>query len=75
MIEKVNLALAKNDSGEIASQVHGFKTKWIMMGMNDVKEMALKIEKQCHEEKSVNGARENILALLNQVEKGINELK
>ena len=37
LIEKLNTALLNNDLEEIASQVHGFKTKWIMMGMTESK--------------------------------------
>lgn|GEM_PF-215251 len=75
LIEKVNSALEKNEFEEIANQIHAYKTKWIMMGMKESKDLAHKIEMQCRE-KSVNGeTKENILNLVNQIQDAIGELK
>jgi hypothetical protein len=75
LIEKVNTALLKNDFEEIANQIHGYKMKLIMMGMNETKDLAHKIEIQCREE-LVNGeTKENISNLLSRIEVAISELK
>ena len=50
LIKKLTTALLNNDFEEIANQVHGYKTKWIMMGMNDARDLALKIEMECRKE-------------------------
>ncbi|MFZ4704633.1 MAG: ATP-binding protein [Bacteroidales bacterium] len=49
LIEKINSALRANDFEEIANQVHSFKTKWVMMGMTDTKDLALYLERLCRE--------------------------
>ena len=43
-IEKLIVALEDKDYVTIANQVHSFKTKWIMMGMNSTKDLALQLE-------------------------------
>ncbi len=50
LTEKLNAALKENNFEDIASRVHGFKTKCIMMGMDDAKELAVSIEYQCRKE-------------------------
>ena len=50
LIKKLTTALLNIDFEEIANQVHGYKTKWIMMGMNDARDHALKIEMACRKE-------------------------
>jgi two-component system sensor histidine kinase ChiS len=74
LIEGINTALTNKDYNEIATQVHGYKTKWIMMGMNESKNLALKIEQECREENQANGLNEKIAMLMRQVEKAIHEL-
>ena len=75
LIEKINAALSKNDFEEIASQVHAYKTKWIMMGMKEAKDLALKIEKLCRET-PVNGfVKQNVSVLTGQIKEAVNELK
>ena len=74
LIEKIYLALEKNDLIEIANQIHGYKTKWIMMGMEESKDLAIKIEKQCREEMPDTSVIKNIGLLIDQVNSAINEL-
>ena len=50
LIENLKASLNNNDCHEIASQAHGHKAKLIMMGMNEAKELAAKIEMQCRQE-------------------------
>ena len=73
--EKINDAISKNDFLEIASQIHAFKTKFIMMGMNESKELALKIEMMCREEIVKDSVKEDVAILINQIQSGVNELK
>ncbi|MFZ1799942.1 MAG: ATP-binding protein [Chitinophagaceae bacterium] len=74
LVEKITAALSRNDFTEIANQVHGYKTKWIMMGMNVTKELAFLVERQCREETPGSSVKENILKLLEQIKRATNEL-
>lgn len=75
LINNLNDALAKNDLKEIATQVHSYKTKWIMMGMNESKDLALKIEKQCRDNTNGSAINENIRVLIKQIETAVKEVK
>jgi len=46
-IDKLKEAIVANDTGEMASQLHGFRTKLIMMGMHEAKDLADQIELNC----------------------------
>ncbi len=74
LIKEINSALAKRDYEEIASQIHGYKTKWIMMGMHEAKELAIKIEKECREEPPGESVPENTTILTGLIQAAINEL-
>ena len=45
--EKLLNAVESGIQAEIATQIHGFKTKWIMLGMQESINLADDIEKQC----------------------------
>jgi CheY-like chemotaxis protein len=49
-ISKLNVAMTAFDPEEIASQVHGFKTKFIMMGMERARLLAAQLEADCRTE-------------------------
>lgn len=51
LLTKLNTALTESDFTEIASQVHGFKTKFVMMGMTQTKDLAIELERLCRMEK------------------------
>lgn len=53
--KRLSEALKENNFEEIANQIHGFKTKWIMMGMDEAKELAVRIEQQCRKENPDHG--------------------
>lgn len=76
LIQNVNDAMKENNFEEIANQVHGFKIKWIMMGMNESRDLAQEIEIQCRME-NVDYAliRKKIPGLLQQVQGAITELQ
>ena len=74
LIEKLNTALLNNDLEEIASQVHGFKTKWIMMGMTESKALAQILEQQCRGKEQDISVKENVLKLMEQIRVAIMEL-
>jgi HPt (histidine-containing phosphotransfer) domain-containing protein len=74
LIEKINTALVINDLDEIANQVHGFKTKWIMMGMAETKDLAIRLEHLCREGSEVETIREIIVILIINIEMAITEL-
>lgn len=77
---KLNTALetelAENNFEEIASQAHGFKVSLMMMGMEDAKQIALKLEADCRlATKDVENIRLNTLELIRRISEAINELK
>jgi len=73
--EKLLTALESANHAEIATQIHGFKTKWVMMGMHEAKILADNIEKQCREEINLNEVSAKVMKLLRQVELAISELQ
>jgi HPt (histidine-containing phosphotransfer) domain-containing protein len=75
LIGKLNNALLRNDLVEIASQVHGYKTEMIMMGMNDAKELAVTIEVQCGDGNNTGQLKDNVVKLVQQIETAIIELQ
>ncbi len=74
-IEKLNLALSAGDFIEIASQVHGFKTRWIMMGMTDTKDLAQYLEQLCREGSDEGLIRSNLDLLIKEVGIALIELE
>ncbi|MGA3015377.1 MAG: response regulator, partial [Bacteroidales bacterium] len=74
IIDYINIALNNKDYPEIVSQVHGNKTKLVMMGMNEAKDLAAEIEVQCKEGKSPDDMEEKVLTFVKQIEKAVMEL-
>jgi len=74
LVKRLGTALSEKDFAEIANQVHSYKTKWIMMGMKETKDLALKIELQCREENPGGSVEENIATLIAQIETAASEL-
>lgn len=74
LIDKLTTALLVNDFEEIANQVHGYKTKWIMMGMTASKSLALIIEQQCREKEPDKSVKENVVKLIEQMQTATSEL-
>jgi signal transduction histidine kinase/DNA-binding NarL/FixJ family response regulator len=75
IIDYINIALNNKDYTEIAGQMHGNKTKLIMMGMNKAKDLAAEIEMQCKEGINSDILEEKILTFIKQIEKAVTELK
>ena len=74
LIQTLNTALATKDFEEIASQVHSFKTKWIMMGMTETKDLSVKLERLCREGSEEQLIKDTIAVLISKVEMALNEL-
>ena len=72
---KVNTALAKKEFETVANLVHGHKTSFIMMGMNNCKELAVSIEEKFRSAEVLNEHIDELNILLDQVKKAITELK
>jgi signal transduction histidine kinase/FixJ family two-component response regulator/HPt (histidine-containing phosphotransfer) domain-containing protein len=49
-IQDVDLALQRSDFQHVASLMHGFKTKWMMMGMYTSNDLSTRIELECRKE-------------------------
>jgi CheY-like chemotaxis protein/HPt (histidine-containing phosphotransfer) domain-containing protein/anti-sigma regulatory factor (Ser/Thr protein kinase) len=74
LIENIQADFQKKNFEEIANQVHGFKTKWVMMGMTETKNLAIEIENQCREGSINEKLSENIAKLVEQVKESVKEL-
>lgn len=74
LIARIQSALNKNDYEEVAAQVHGYKTKLIMMGMNKAQDLVSKIEKE-HHEGLTGEIKGNVDRLLEEIENAVAELK
>ncbi|MCX6244852.1 MAG: tetratricopeptide repeat protein [Bacteroidetes bacterium] len=72
--EKVNAALAAADFITVADQLHGFKTKFIMMGMKETGNLSLQLEQKCRSESRPATINSEINLLLGDVERAIIEL-
>jgi signal transduction histidine kinase/ligand-binding sensor domain-containing protein/HPt (histidine-containing phosphotransfer) domain-containing protein/FixJ family two-component response regulator len=75
LIEKLEKALSENDAEELAIQIHGYKVKWIMMGMHQTEALAAEIEHQCRETHDSVLLKENVLKLISDIHSGTEELK
>ena len=75
VIEKIKSALEKNDFEEVANHVHGFKTKCMMMGMTETKELASIIEQLCRENSEEKLIKTDISNFILNVELALKELK
>ncbi|MEI7663373.1 MAG: ATP-binding protein [Bacteroidota bacterium] len=74
LIEKINNALAADDFTGIADQLHGFKTKFIMMGMNRTGTLSVYLEQQCREVSPSISTKSDIRGILTDIERAIIEL-
>jgi HPt (histidine-containing phosphotransfer) domain-containing protein len=75
LLEKVNTALATDDFTEVANQLHGFKTKFIMMGMKNTGSLSLILEQQCRSNSKPATIHSDIKGLIRDVELAVSELK
>ncbi|HQQ94832.1 MAG TPA: ATP-binding protein [Bacteroidia bacterium] len=73
-INDLNSALTGHNKTELANRVHAFKTRWIMMGMQQSKDLALEIENQCRTEGEEAIPQELVKQLIGQVESAAREL-
>lgn len=74
LVEKLNTALTNQDFEEIASQVHGYKTNWLMMGMIESRDLAFKIEQLCRKDSSGQAPGKDIARLITQIQAAVGEL-
>ena len=73
--EKLKIALTDKDLIEISLQVHGFKPKWMMMGMKQTSELGQKIDFMCKNAGAFDNISESVLSLLQQNEAAAKELE
>jgi CheY-like chemotaxis protein/HPt (histidine-containing phosphotransfer) domain-containing protein len=52
LVADLKAAVDENNFDEIASRLHGFKTKFVMMGMDEAKEIAMNVELGCRNDSS-----------------------
>jgi len=73
-LEKIKVALNNNDYLEIANQMHGYKTKFLMMGMKEAKDLASEIETKCRHENNLDSVNLMVVKAVQQVETALIEL-
>jgi CheY-like chemotaxis protein/HPt (histidine-containing phosphotransfer) domain-containing protein len=76
LIKNLTSSLHNNNYTVIANQLHGFKMKWLMMGMQEAHELAQEIEDECREEK-VDGlfVTKETTQLMKLIKSAIQELR
>jgi CheY-like chemotaxis protein/anti-sigma regulatory factor (Ser/Thr protein kinase) len=74
LLEKLNKGIEEKDFETIANQVHGFKTKFIMMGMSATKDLGIELERLCRDEPSNPFIFDKAQQLIANVELAILEL-
>jgi HPt (histidine-containing phosphotransfer) domain-containing protein len=74
VIEKINSALRENDFTEIADQLHGFKTKFTMMGMISTGALSVNMEQQCRAATPSHNTKSDIRRILADIERAMSEL-
>jgi signal transduction histidine kinase/CheY-like chemotaxis protein/HPt (histidine-containing phosphotransfer) domain-containing protein len=74
LLDKIKIALRNNDNAEIASLMHGYKTKFMMMGMIAAQELAAEIEMKCLQENNLDSVDSMLIGLVQQVEIAVSEL-
>ncbi|HMG15123.1 MAG TPA: tetratricopeptide repeat protein, partial [Saprospiraceae bacterium] len=75
VIGKIESAYTQEDFNEIAVQLHGLKTKLIMMGMNETKALAMEIEQECREGNFIHDFKGNIKTLIYMLKTSLKELQ
>jgi CheY-like chemotaxis protein len=74
LLDKNKIAMQNNDYIEIASQMHGYKTKFMMMGMAEAQDLATEIETNCLQENSVEPVKLKMEDLVRQIAIAVKEL-
>jgi two-component system sensor histidine kinase ChiS len=74
LLEKLNKGIEEKDFETIANQVHGFKTKFIMMGMSTTKDLGIELERLCRDEPSHPFILDKFQQLIANVELAVLEL-
>jgi len=75
LTDMLTTALAENNFEEIATQVHAFKPTLMMMGMSEVKELAVEIETHCREDDGKKEVIQDTTELIRLIGVAANELK
>ncbi len=75
VVEKINVAMEENNFVEIANQVHGFKTKCMMMGMRETKDLANTIEHLCRGNNDEILIKEEVSKLITNIEIAEKEIR
>lgn len=73
-LDNMTRSLNEKNFEEIASIVHTFKSRWMMMGMHRANELAVKIEMQCRNDQG-GESYANIQSLIIDHEKAMQELQ
>ncbi len=73
--KNMNAAIVANDKETIATLVHSFKPKWMMMGMKHANELGQRIEQLCKEAGNEIQLKEQLSVLLQQNRGSVAELE
>lgn len=70
LIERLNTHLSESNVEGVAAQLHGFKTSLMMMGMDETKKLATKIEAECRSATpDISLIKKEVAKLVKQVRK------
>ena len=75
LISRIEAALDTGDHEEIARQMHGYKTKFLMMGMNETKDLAAEIEIRSREGILSDQLKGDLQSVCSQIRTAVTELK
>ena len=73
-INTIQVAASAGDLREIASQMHAYKTKFMMMGMKVAQELASEIELSCIQGNNTDSLQARLAKLAEAVETAVMEL-
>jgi CheY-like chemotaxis protein len=71
---QIRTAMKGDDPLDLADQVHGLITKFIMMGMEDSKSLSIAIENKLRDDGNVEDVVEDVEILMSQLKLGMEEL-
>ena len=74
LIKTIEHAIEENDLETIANQIHGFKTRWLMMGMEETNAMGMQLEQLCREQGDLSQIKSLLNKLIENITLALEEL-
>ena len=74
LIDTLSKAIEEADMTKIANQVHGFKTKLVMMGMSETKDLSIRLESLCRKKPKSKEIQDMVEEFKGNINKALVEL-